>query len=444
MKQIRISSCLIVLWLFLATASSAHGQFNYPPLPSGNGPQRKIFDRYSQIPTPPSTFTIPVGPLGFSLPGENYLLRHQSLVSLDFLDEDRILFTFRVSGLMQRDADDKTDSQKQKIRALVLMLPSGKIESQATWTVPDRLRYLWMLHGGHFLLRVPDGLDIGDAQLKMRPSLRFPGRLLWIQMDPMQQFMIANSFESATAVHSPGEPGPAAVDRSPATQGTEKSGDQNVLVARTLKRATGEVLHISRVPWTRQTIDWPMNSEGFVQSSRGDGSQWQLKSTFYAGGDQLVADVESSCPPDFNFVSDSELLVISCDANDGAKMSMISTNGDRLWEKRTSTNAIWPLLATAPTGSRVVRETVLLKRSVDRYKHLLGARDIQGQIVRVFDTANGKMVMQSPLTPILDGGGNIAISSSGQRVAILNAGSIQIFQLSAPTPLHSAGTSPSH
>jgi hypothetical protein len=75
---------------------------------------------------------------------------------------------------------------------------------------------------------------------------------------------------------------------------------------------------------------------------------------------------------------------------------------------------------------------------VDRYKHLLGAKDIQGQIVRVFDTADGKMMLQSPLTPILDGGGNIAISPSGQRVAILNAGAIQIFQLPAPSPLHPA------
>jgi len=40
--------------------------------------------------------------------------------------------------------------------------------------------------------------------------------------------------------------------------------------------------------------------------------------------------------------------------------------------------------------------------------------------------------LESPLTPILDGGGNVAISPSGQRVAILNAGAIQVFQLPAP------------
>ena len=149
-----------------------------------SGPLPKILDRYPENPSLPPAFTIAAGPLGFSVPGENYLLRQQRLVSLDFLDEDRILFTFRVPRLMQRDAGDNSDDKKQQIQALVLSLPSGKIESRATWTVPDRSRYLWMLNDGHFLLRTADGLDEGDAQLKMKPNLRLPGRLLWIEMDP--------------------------------------------------------------------------------------------------------------------------------------------------------------------------------------------------------------------------------------------------------------------
>jgi hypothetical protein len=44
------------------------------------------------------------------------------------------------------------------------------------------------------------------------------------------------------------------------------------------------------------------------------------------------------------------------------------------------------------------------------------------------------MVLKAPLTPVLDGGGNVAISPSGQRVAILNVGAIQVFQLPAPPP----------
>ena len=435
-KRVRISSGLTGLCLLLAAASFVHAQaaVQLPPLPSGVGPLPKVLDRYPENPSLPPTFTISVGPLGFSVPGESYLLRGQSLVSLDFLDEDRILFTFRVSGLMQRDAGDKSDNKKQQIQALVLSLPSGKIESQAAWTVPDRSRYLWVLNDGHFLLRVPDGLDEGDAQLLMKPYLRLPDRLLWIEMDPRQQIMIANSLEPATRSQKPGESGPPVTEPPTATTDGQKPGEQSVLVARTQKLASGEVMLESRVPWTNQASDWPMNSEGYLEMSQDGASQWLLKLNSFSGGDRLLTRIESTCPPKYSFVSDSELLLTTCDPDSGWKLGAMSTRGVSLWETRIAMNAIFPLLVMAPNGSRVARETLLLNRSVDRYKRMIGARDFEGQMVKVLDAANGKIVLEAPLTPILDGGGNVAISPSGQRVAILSAGAIQVFQLPAPPP----------
>ena len=73
-------------------------------------------------------------------------------MSLDFIDEDRLLFTFHVSGLMERDAGDDLKGTQQQIQAKVVAVSTGKVESEAAWIVPDRLRYLWMLNDGHFLL----------------------------------------------------------------------------------------------------------------------------------------------------------------------------------------------------------------------------------------------------------------------------------------------------
>src|ERR1700761_6072411 len=42
----------------------------------------------------PAAFTVPVEPLGFFAPGAIYQGQRESLVSLDFLDEDHLLFTF--------------------------------------------------------------------------------------------------------------------------------------------------------------------------------------------------------------------------------------------------------------------------------------------------------------------------------------------------------------
>ncbi len=454
-KRLRYSSGLAGLCLFLVAASFGNAQPGgafppIPPLPSGKGPLPKILDQYPESPSVAPTFTIAAGPLGFSVPGENYLLRRESLVSLDFLDEDRILFTFRVPRLMQRNAGDNSDDKKQQIQALVLSLPSGKIESRATWTVPDRSRYLWMLNDGHFLLRVADGLDEGDAQLQMKPNLHVPGRLLWIEMDPRKQVMITNTLEPANALQkgseskaaesNPGEQnsseqGAPVTEPADVTKDGQKLDGQSVLAARTVKLGTGEVMHESRVPWTNQSSDWPMNSEGYLENSHDRADQWQLKLNFFSGGGRVLTYLESTCPPTYNFVSESELLVVRCDPDSGWTLRAMSTRGDSLWEARTAMNAMLPLLVTASNGLRVARETMLLKRSVDKYKRKVTTRDFQGQIVKVFNAADGKIVLESPLTPILDGGGNVAISPSGQRVAILNAGAIQVFQLPAPPPV---------
>jgi len=427
------------MWLLLASPlvlRAQYGGIEVPGLPTGNGPIRvkKIVDQYPAQPSLQPACTIPVGPLGYSVPGNSYLLRKQSLVSLDFLDEDRLLFTFHVSsGLLSRDADDRAETTAQQIQAEVLSLPGGHIEAKATWTVPDRSRYLWMLNDGQFLLRITEGLDQGDAQLKMKPSLRLPGRLLWIQMDPMQQILITNSLEQATAAQEHPDPSTPAGDPPNAKADAKNSSD--ILVVRTIKRSTGEVTRTTRVPWTHQTDDWPMNSKGYVEKLQDKQKHPVLKFTSYSGEFWLLPGVESTCPQKYSFLSDTELLVTVCDPEGGWGLRGVSIEGDVLWKQKLAWNTMWPLLVVAPDGSRVARETLVLKRTINHYqKQLVGDRDLQGQMVRVFDAANGKTVLEAPLTPIFDGGGNVAISPSGKRVAILTSGSIQVFQLPPPSP----------
>jgi hypothetical protein len=45
---------------------------------------------------------------------------------------------------------------------------------------------------------------------------------------------------------------------------------------------------------------------------------------------------------------------------------------------------------------------------------------------------SGKMIMETTATPPLDAGGNVAISPSGRRLAVINAGAIEVFELPAP------------
>jgi len=440
------------LWLALAglplcarPSGPAQAGLAFPADQPKAGKARPLPDRLPEKPTLPPAFTIPVDPLGFSAPGPIYLGQRWSIVSLDFLDEDRLLFTFRVPGLMRREAGDNAWGDQRQIRAVVLTLPAGTVESEALWTVHDRSRYLWMLKDGHFLLRDRDGVEQGDAKLELKPFLQFPGPLLWLEMDPMQQLLVTNSREPAEAAQKPGDvpsadphpndqslsPGTAVTAKAGVVADGRKAGGSPDLVLRILRRDSGQVMLVSRV---RSAGRLPINSDGYLESLQANGEQWLLNLNYFRGGSTVLGRMNSTCSPAFDFVSQQELLVTACTSSGGRKLVAMATDGRRLWEDLTSSEAIWPLLVMAPDGSRLAQETLAVTHAVNAYSPI-ESEDVKGQVVRVFDAANGKVALEAPATPALDAGGNVAISPSGRRVALLNAGAIQVFELPAPPTL---------
>jgi hypothetical protein len=402
---------------------------------------------YTDKPSLPPSSTIPVEPLGFSPPGQYYLGERNNLVSLDFLDENHLLFTFRVPGLIHRQlqAGETADSDERQIRAVVLTLPTGAVQAEALWTVHDRARYLWMLKDGHFLLRDREDLQQGDAHLDLKPLLRFPGSLLWLELDPSQQFLVSNSREPAAIPAKPGEVGSpstaaATITTDNQTSSSSSDGDSSTdsapdppsdMVVRILHLETGQVMLVSRV---RSVVHLPINSEGYLETLRGRGTEWVLNLNYFTGGSRILGSVDSTCAPITEFISQQEVLATACDSSGGHKLVAVSTDGKTLWDDLNPQMAIWPLVSRSPDGLRISQETLAVTRPISSYEPL-SSDDIKGQLVRIFDAATGEVAFESPLSPVLDAGGNAAISPSGKRVAVLNAGAIQVFELPAPPPL---------
>jgi len=421
-------------------AEQSHG-----PAEQSHGKERPLPDRLPDKPTLPPEFTIPIEPLGFSAPGAIYLGQRNALASLDFLDENRLLFTFRVPGLIHREPGDRDGSDERQIRAVVLSLPAGAVIADALWTVHDRMRYLWMLKDGHFLLRDRDGIEQGDATLTLKPFLHFPGPLLWMELDPTQQYLVTNSREPATAEQKPGDVASPPTAEAGMTVDGERPADRDArvpeMVVRILRRDSGQVMLVSRV---RTAVRLPINPEGYIESLRGNGEQWLLNLNYFTGGSQVMGHVNSTCPPSYDFISKQELLVTACDGDGAHDLVALDTAGHRLWQNLSGPQTVWPLLVMAPDGSRLARETLVVNHAVTAYSPL-DSEDIRGQLVRVFDAANGKVVLDAPASPALDAGGNVAISPSGKRVAVLNSGAIEVFELPpAASPADEAKRQTSH
>jgi hypothetical protein len=439
----------------LAMAALLFSAIQFAPAQSksGFGPERSrpVRERvlpgaYPLKPSLPPSWTIPVEPLGFSPPGPLYLGQRNSLVSLDFIDENRLLFTFRVPGLIHRalKSGESAESDERQIRAVVLTLPEGNVEAEGLWTVHDRKRYVWMLRDGHFLLRDENHVQQGDSHLVLKPLLQFPGPLLSLDIDPTQQFLVSNSHEPVPAPSKPGvvgSPSTAAVTMTQDNQSVsgnangESKTDENLepsdTVVRILRRDSGKVVLVSRV---RSAVHLPINSEGYLESLRGRGEEWVLNLNFFTGGSRVLGSVNSTCEPRNEFISQREVLVTGCDGTGGHKLVAITTEGKTLWDDLNPGTAIWPLLIASPDGLRVIHETLAVTHPVSVYAPL-GADDIKGQLVRVFDAATGEVAFESPASPVFDSGGNATISPSGRRVALINADAIQVFELPAPPPL---------
>ena len=260
----------------------------------------------------PPTWSIPVDPLGFTAPGAIYLGARNTLVSLDFLDEDHLLFTFRVPGLLHRDTANGEESDERQIRAVVLTLPQGAVEAEAQWTVHDRVRYLWTLKNGHFLLRDRNNLLEGDATLELKPFLDFPGPLLWLELDPAQQFLVTNSREPVAAP----EPAPSgrssSPDRIPA--GSKPCSRRPRHDRRTGLRGDDNSVPISSYAFfaaTPATLCWsagsvppftcPSTRMGYLENLRGRGKQWMLNLNYFTGGTRMLGSVDTACEPDREF-----------------------------------------------------------------------------------------------------------------------------------------------
>jgi hypothetical protein len=283
--------------------------------------------------------------------------------------------------------------------------------------------------------------------------------VLWLELDPKQQYLVTNSREPRSAAHKAGDVANAAdhpsdKDPSPgnatdhpsdsdpppgaATTGAASVGDapgsRSDMVLRILRRDSGQVMLVSRVA---AAVHLPLNSDGYIESLRGSGERWMLNMDYFSGGSRLLGHVDSSCMPAYDFVSEREILVTACESSGGHRLVAMDTDGHHLWDVLSGGQGVWPLVVSSPDGLRLVRETLALKRQVGSFSPI-DPDEVKGQLVRVFDAANGKVVLAAPAVPALDGGGNVAISPSGRRVAVLNAGAIEVFELPPPAALPDA------
>ncbi|HVT98475.1 MAG TPA: hypothetical protein VHE33_13310 [Acidobacteriaceae bacterium] len=390
--------------------------------PAAAMPEKKKPASPPPFPEAKPAVTIDVGPLGFRPPGAFYLTYRLSSAAIGFFDDDHLLFTFHMGGLLKRSPDDPRGDDDQEIRAVVLDLGTGKVTQQAKWRLHDRSQYLWPYKDGKFLVRVRDSLFMTDQGLQLEPYMTFDRGIRAMQVSPDHRLLVVETNDPAKL--------------------SDQSPDQKFLGGPPVKvriYALGEKRLIAESSAKVPTL-LPLVGDGLLDLLEGRAQKsWVMRDVPFEGEPRTVAEVKSSCQPSARPLSATVVLTVGCygEGADDRQVIAVSTKGDgELWRDRWQNKFVWGWFDSAANGSRFIYESIQVNRSISTFDSLY-PEDIQAQMVGVYDTETGKLVLVRDASPVLTAGQNAALSPDGKRFAILRNGAIEVYDLppvSKPEP----------
>jgi hypothetical protein len=109
-----------------------------------------------------------------------------------------------------------------------------------------------------------------------------------------------------------------------------------------------------------------------------------------------------------------------------------TTEGKKLWSGQREGHLVWPTFAYSRTGGRFAVSLLRVNHLIDLIDSL-NDEDVREQVVQVFDSSTGALLMATTASPILTAGQNFALSEDGERLAILREGAIEIYKV-PPAP----------
>jgi hypothetical protein len=360
---------------------------------------------------------IPVAPFGYLAPNSFYLTYRFSSASLSFLNDDHLLFTFRAFGLLRRLRSDQRGDADQEIRALVFDLRTGKVVRQTQWRLHDRDQYLWPLPGGKVLLRIRNTLYLTDQSLVLHPYLTFPSEIESIQLSPSGRLMIVERSQ------------PPGVDIASAPSLEQATP----LMVDILAPGSTQDLITSQMP---SAAALPLMGDGLLdvlQSNRE--ADWTVRFVPFRGPPHVLANMKSQCRPDVQPLSETAALIMGCySSGDSRTVVAISTaDGSELWQNQWDNKYVWGWFTYADNGSRFAYESLEVNRPISAFD-ALDPQAVTAQMVGVYDTDSGKLVLVRDASPVLSAGQNAALSPDGTRFAILRHGAIEVYNLPPVQP----------
>ena len=373
---------------------------------------------------------IPTEPLGYRVQGKLYLLARYTSSSLDFLDDSHLLFTFRRPRLLKRE--EGSAGLDQVVQADVIEIPEGKVIAEDQWLLRDRGRYLWRIGDHHALLRIGSSIYQTGADLHLDEVYKSPTPLRVVEASPDGKLLL---LESERERHTPEQHRQLAL-HAQLVGADPPAEDVEIRVARMDQK---KLVMSARAD---QAGDLPATIAGYFTQKKVKDANWNV---FFHPFEQpqpssgaLVTEVDSSCEPSEKALSEQTVLILSCPPSRGDRfVAAYSLDGHKLWDGRWQSNFTWPAFRVAEGGASVAISWLAVNRPVTPTEGI-DDEEVQSQVLTVLDVHTGALRMGMVVSPIVSAGGNFALSGDGNRLAVVNRGAIEIYDLPPPAAPPSA------
>ncbi len=399
----------------------------------------------------PPILRVPLEPLDFQALPEQVLNSGASILTLHYVDAKHLLLTFNRRRLMARIPGDPETDVDRNIDAVLLEVPSGKVLARTAWRLHDPGQYLWSLGSGAFMLRQRDtltlfqpllGLAAGDA-FAQQPFVKSNRPIGSVLVSPTGDLLTLETLDRSPYLPrarkpSPGTSAYAAAAAAAAAAGDSAAEDEpSSLVQidffrlhrepRDHPRETITLAKAGTVASQRMVL-LPIDSDGYLSVLDEGNAHWAFDFNLHQGKVTELSPFDSSCHPIPFLVSRSEFVAFGCrGGKDPRELGGFNLRGEEMWEQTFTDSFTAPSFSFAPAAGRFALSRLTTSSPVDPGQEILAG--FQAQIVTVYQTESGRQIFSMNTNPILRASENFALSPTGEEIAVVNNGAIEIYGL---------------
>jgi hypothetical protein len=378
---------------------------------------------WARDPEPP-VIRVPLEPMGFEALSEGFLVAGSSMLTVDFVDNDHLLVTFGVRRLMKREVNPPPDDDDRVVAAALVELPTGKVLARTEWRFHDRGQYLWNIGHGRFVLRVHDELTTIAPLRNLNTDDPFR-EMQFLHIDRHIVAIVVSADDDLMTIEST-KPGVVLdEDGAPASQDSKKQDPAPVQVNFYRLANTGDAADALRVSSsgairTRDAVDLPITTSGFLDVLESGRGQWLFHFTSHMGSGIELSPFDTSCFPHATFVGHGEFVAFGCrGSDDKQELGGFNLKGEEMWQTNFTDTHIYPTFAFAPAAGRFALGRLVTADGSASPVGFLAPTQVGAQEVRVLQSYDGRELLRVDCTPVERAGGNFALSPDGMRLAVV-------------------------